>query len=143
MAVKTDPLRVLLFKPRFGPLVRTGAKRQTVRRSRRVAIRPGDRLSLREWRDKPYRSPQAPLLPPVRCLSVEGVSVEVLAHLGLARVRVGGEALTHEEVRAFALADGFGGVADFVGYYRAAGIESFEGVLIRWDYPGGTCDVRH
>ncbi|MCA1686907.1 MAG: hypothetical protein LC745_13250, partial [Planctomycetia bacterium] len=127
---------VFLFKPRFVEPVRTGAKRQTVRRARKWPVRRGDVLGLRRWAGQPYRSPQAEILPPVVCASVAPIRVAVDVFGNRIDVEVGGERLTHDEARAFVRADGFRCVSDFVGYYRSEGVDSFDGVLIQWEYPG-------
>jgi hypothetical protein len=51
-------MKVLMFQPRFAPLVEAGTKTQTIRPVRRRPIVVGDELSLRAWTGLPYRSPQ-------------------------------------------------------------------------------------
>lgn len=133
MPTLTEPRTiVLLFKPRFVAPIVAGTKRQTVRRERKHPVRRGDALSLREWSGSPYRSPQREILPPVVCTSVAPVSVAVDVFKNVIEVDVGGGRLTHDEVCAFVRADGFSCVSDMAGYYRNAGVDAFEGVLILW-----------
>ena len=49
-------MRIRMFQPQFAPLVRSGAKRQTVRATPKRMPRPGDRESWRRWTGLPYRS---------------------------------------------------------------------------------------
>ena len=65
-------MRVLLFQDRFAGKVRDGSKRQTIRKTARC--KPGDALSLRRWKGKPYRSKQE-VLRTTTCKSVESVAV--------------------------------------------------------------------
>lgn len=117
----------LMFESRFVAPIQAGTKRQTIRVDSRV--QPGDTLSLRRWTGRPYRSPQHPIVPAVRVVSVQSLTIFVLdAGLG---VFVAGEQV--HDVEAFARADGFNSEDDMAGRYRDRGIEHFNGVLIRWE----------
>lgn len=65
-------MRVILFQDRFVELIRNGAKPHTIRKSARC--KPGDRLSLRRWTGKPYRSKQEIILEAV-CVSIRPISM--------------------------------------------------------------------
>lgn len=54
-------MNVILFQPRFEPLILAGTKTTTIRPTRRDGrprARSGEQVSLRVWSGLPYRSPQ-------------------------------------------------------------------------------------
>lgn len=122
---------VLLFAPRFAPLVESGAKRQTIRGPRKRPVRPGDVLSLRAWEGVPYRSPQR-LLRTAACESVAPVLIGGRFNFGL-EIEVAGVRLGLQARYRFAKADGFLDVHDMRLWYEDNRAIPFEGVLIRWD----------
>lgn len=61
---------VLMFKDRFGELIRSGQKTSTIRALKRP-IKPGEILSLREWSGKPYRSKMRRLITDTPAKTVE------------------------------------------------------------------------
>ena len=57
--MKDKPRRfVKMFKPRFAELIRSGAKRQTIRPTPKVLPEAGDIIDCRQWSGLPYRSKQ-------------------------------------------------------------------------------------
>lgn len=129
-------MKVLMFLPRFHPLILSGRKRQTIRRERRRPVRPGDELSLRAWLDRPYRSKQRELAA-ARCEGVLPVSIH---HLPTGRgpslaIWLGRDRLGPMEAEAFARDDGFESLADMAEHWRAkhrVDAGPFEGVVIQW-----------
>lgn len=120
---------VLTFMPQFWDAVRSGAKRHTIRPRRKRPLLIDDPLSLRGWSDRPYMSPQVPLLEAV-CTGTEEIRIELGT---VARVRRGSLWLTGEECEQLALADGFARWQEMVDWFRKThGRATFDGVLINW-----------
>lgn len=120
---------VRLFQPRFTALVEAGTKCQTVRPTPNQMPKPGDRISLRTWTGKPYRSKQRVLRESVIC-AVETISLcdtgrELLVYLN-------GAELHPEEINAFAVADGFKNGIELFNWFEATHGLPFEGVVIKW-----------
>jgi hypothetical protein len=120
---------VRMFKPEFAPLVESGAKCQTVRPTPKRRPQAGDRISLRMWTGKPYRSKQR-LLQEAEIVSVNNISFCDTGRELL--VIVNGHELHPEQINEFAKADGFkDGIAMFNWFEATHGLP-FEGVLIKW-----------
>jgi hypothetical protein len=127
-------LFVRMFKPQFARLVENGLKRQTVRPTpKRMPLR-GDRISLREWSDKPYRSPQ-------RILREAVISEVVKIRIETGRIWVAGQShITKYPQRSsgdqtldsFAMADGFESWDAMEAWFQDQHGLPFEGVLIQW-----------
>jgi hypothetical protein len=130
-AVKCSALlcHVRMFKPQFAPLVKSGAKCQTVRPTPKRMPKAGDRISLRMWTGKPYRSKQQVL----READISSVERITLCDTGRELlVRIGDKSLTPEEVNAFAAADGFTNGIEMFNWFEATHGLPFEGVVITW-----------
>src|SRR4051812_24376838 len=93
---------VLMFQPRFAPLVESGKKRQTIRPTRKRPIKTGDRLSLRTWTGKPYRSKQQYLLTSVVTRTQR---IEIWTEGGI--IAIDGQRLDFDRMLNMAQADGF------------------------------------
>lgn len=117
---------VLMFQPRFVPKVLDRTKRQTIRPVRLRPIYPGDKLSLRRWYDKPYRSKHVVLQDEV-CCAYKPITIEPDT------VRVGGEELSPELREELAVCDGFASWSDMREWFVATHGLPFEGVLIMWE----------
>ena len=125
---------VRMFKPQFARLVELGMKRQTVRPTpKRMPLR-GDRISLRAWSDKPYRSPQ-------RILREAIISEVVSIRIEKGRIWVAGQShITKYPQRSsgdqtldsFAMADGFESWDAMEAWFQYQHGLPFEGVLICW-----------
>ena len=126
---------VRMFKPQFAEMVRTGAKRQTVRPLPWRMPRAGDVIDCRMWSEKPYRSKQVKLCE----VAIEQV---VLIHIREDGLCINGLAdgqmlkteypLQKEEMDRFAKADGFSDWAELAKWFQATHGLPFEGVMIRW-----------
>ena len=120
---------VRLFQPRFAPLVEYGTKRQTVRLTPKRMPLPGDRISLRTWTGKPYRSKQRVLreatITQVHAVTLSDTGRELL--LGYAN-----HSLSPEELNAFAQADGFKNAIEMFNWFEQTHGLPFAGVLIKW-----------
>jgi len=114
-------MRVILFKDRFAELVRTGEKRQTIREQARCKW--GDKLSLRRWTGKPYRSKQEVLLETM-CADVLDI---IITETGIIN-HLGGQA-DHE---AIAKRDGFRDWAEMREWFRNVHGLPFNGNVILW-----------
>lgn len=131
---------VRMFKPQFAPLVEAGMKLQTVRPRPKRMPKPGDKISLREWTGKPYRSKQ-------RVLKESTITkVESVKFTRLHRVQFEDGILSCEDEWAFAKADGFESPAAMFAWFEANHGLPFEGVVIHWHNAevseGGTRDYR-
>jgi len=124
---------VLMFKPRFAPLVQSGAKRQTIRPLRKRPVKVGDVLSLREWTGLPYRSPQRILRAEETCKEVHAVMMstnpkdlsQFLLSIDLMEI--------HNPYREFfARDDGFPCWAAMCDWFAQTHGFPFNGVLIKW-----------
>lgn len=122
---------VLTFQPRFAPLVKSGAKRQTIRLPRKRPIRVGDRLSLREWTGRPYMSPQRILVDDVPCTRISQIHIGVGEHRD--EVMLGGQALDVILREKIAVSDGFDSWLAMRGWFSEQHGLPFTGVLIGWD----------
>ena len=139
-------MRVLLFHRQFWPLIISGAKRQTIRRTARCE--PGDQLSLRGWSGTPYHSTHV-ILGGAVCTEVIPVSIGHGEYQD--GLRVGDEVLDLERQDwvvdrrlVFAKADGFRCMSDMLAWFRQCGSPRatenenpsprlpFEGFAIRW-----------
>jgi hypothetical protein len=116
---------VRMFKPQFAPLVLSGEKCQTIRPNPKRMPKAGDKISLRMWTGKPYRSKQRVLR--------ESIISEVLPMkiCGLA-IMVNKCVLLGGEEWAFAKADGFNTPMDLIEWFNVTHGLPFEGVVIKW-----------
>ena len=120
---------VRVFKPQFASLVESGVKCQTVRPTPKRLPKPGDRISLRMWTGKPYRSKQRVL----REAEISAVEKITLCDTGRELlVGIGNKSLTPEELNAFAAADGFKNGLELFSWFEATHGLPFEGVVIKW-----------
>lgn len=108
-------MRVILFQDKFAELVRSGAKKQTIRRKSRC--KPGDELSLRKWSGKPYRSKQETICNSV-CTRVQEVRIY--------------EGPATETSEILARADGFSSHAEMQAWFKNTHGLPFEGQQIEW-----------
>jgi hypothetical protein len=134
-------MRVILFQPRFAELVKSGKKCQTIRKAARC--RPGDLLSLRCWREKPYRSTQVHLRE-ATCTEVLPVTIgggewhDGLVLNGESLDLYDGMLLAEHFViglkrRALAQADGFDSFHSMRTWFKENHGLPFEGFAIRWE----------
>lgn len=113
-------MRVILFQDRFAAAVRSGAKKQTIRKTC-DGIRPGTVLSLRRWTGKPYRSKQEVLREAV-CKTIQEVVISTHCVIALG---------WHED--EFARADGFASWPEMRDWFDKVHGLPFDGYLIRWE----------
>ena len=116
---------VRMFKPQFAGMVDTGNKRQTVRPIPKRMPKPGDRISLRCWTDKPYRSKQ-------RVLRDSVVSEVQLIRIEDHAITIDGRSLSEREIRDFARADGFNTDRGMIEWFATTHGLPFDGVVIHW-----------
>ena len=121
---------VLMCKPQFAGPVERGEKLQTVRPTPKRMPKTGDKLSLRAWEGKPYRSKQRVLREAVVTTTEPITITETTLERGLSCWLYGGGrsmAMDH-----FAQADGFRDWPALVEWFRETHGLPFYGVLIRW-----------
>lgn len=127
----------LIFAPLFAPLVAAGSVRQTIRRTPKRPIHPGDVLYLRRWRGAAYHSLQVDLGAGT-LTSVDPIRIEVLDLFSpfaspVIAIEIAGVEVPAEDLDAFARADGFFDAAEMAAWYSGHNASLFEGVLIRWN----------
>jgi hypothetical protein len=127
-------LFVRMFAGQFAGLVESGLKRQTVRPLPKRMPRPGDKISLRAWEGKAYRSPQ-------RVLREAVISRVVKIRIEEGRIWVAGETAIvkypqrssgDQTLDSFAAADGFAGWEEMRRWFGERYGLPFEGVLVCW-----------
>lgn len=118
---------VRTFQSRFAELVESGAKPHTIRKTPVRMPKPGDRISLRTWTGKPYRSKQRILRESI----IESVSAIRIYESSFC---IGNETwnFNSPEADRLAVADGFEDFRDLQRWFRATHGLPFEGVLICW-----------
>lgn len=120
------------FKARFADPIIAGTKLQTIRAPRKRHARPGEELQLYTG----MRTKHCKLIGRRTCSAVHAVRIDL--DCGHIEYLESGRALTMlEEVDAFARNDGFADWRDMHAFWRAEhpGVDTFEGVLIRWTPP--------
>jgi hypothetical protein len=126
---------VRTFQPRFAALVESGVKRQTIRPQPKRIPRPGDTISLRAWKGRPYRSKQR-ILREATISNLEGITIHadgVEISPGTLRVFWMGEAgRRRPHLDAFARKDGFADWPDMKAWFLANHTLPFTGCLITW-----------
>ena len=114
------------FREQFADLVRSGKKRQTIRRSRRNGqLTQGCVLQL--YTGLRTKAAEKLVDPDPVCLKVTAVSIN---HK---RISINAHAMPTDspEARAFAKEDGFNNVEDMLAFFLKDG-DNFQGFLIEW-----------
>ena len=118
-------MRVRTFKPPFAPLVKSGAKRQTIRPMPKRLPKAGDIESWREWSALPYRSRQRELAR-VQLTSVDFIQIFETG------VAINGKLLTPRQVGKLSGRDGFPALRlSFLCFFWDNYGLPFSGILIR------------
>ena len=118
---------VRLFQPRFARLVEAGTKLHTVRATPKRMPKVGDRISLREWTGKPYRSKQRVLLEST-ITKLQKIEIVENGWTWLDDVRM----KTLRDCNDFAHADGFVGYSEMLAWFRDTHGLPFAGIVIHW-----------
>jgi len=121
------------FKPRFIPLIESGAKRQTVREGNRWE--PG--MLAHIWQNyrggKNTARPQT-LLFVAEVTKVEGIEIAI-APAARMPIWIDGDLLTDIQRLDFARADGFSSTAEMRNFWLTHhGMGLFSGQVIHWDF---------
>lgn len=120
---KNQPARfVRMFKPQFAGMVEDGDKLQTVRPTPERMPKAGDRISLRTWTGKPYRSKQRIL---------REATITKVARVEITETGIAVNSLA-EPCDDFARADGFLDFFEFADWFRNTHGLPFEGIVIYW-----------
>lgn len=118
------------FKPKFAPLVESGAKRQTIRATRadnRVP-QPGDVTKLYTG----LRTIKARLLLAAPVIDCEPVRIDFSER----SLVLGGNRLRLGTLEQFAKEDGFADAAELFDWFKEThGPDDFEGFCVRWEAP--------
>lgn len=122
----------LNFKKQFAPKILSGAKRHTIRETRKVPIKMGDTLYLYTGQ----RTKNAQLLMMTECVEVQNIKLFYLGNPVERRVQIGNFILSREAKEALAKADGFESFNAFWNFFFEDNPErknnGFEGQLIKW-----------
>lgn len=123
-------MRVIMFQPRFAALVESGEKLQTVRPTPKRLVRVGDKLSLRQWTGKPYRSKQRVLreaiVTQVQTIWFDGCNIR------LDGWNIAAGFFPTSPEHEFARADGFRGVVEMAEWFESTHRLPFTGIVIKW-----------
>ena len=124
---------VRMFKPQFALMVESGEKCQTVRPAPKRMPKKGDRISLRAWTGKPYRSKQRVLREAV-IERVETIQMNYAVIDGMTwwEVEIDGRNLDSVEVTKFAKSDGFADFSAMGEWFLVQHGLPFDGVVIYW-----------
>ena len=106
-------------------MVESGTKLQTVRPTPKRLPRAGDRISLRAWTGKPYRSKQ-------RVLRESTITKVGKIKITEQAVVIEGYILHHQDEEELAMADGFSSIVEMTEWFREEHGLPFRGVLIKW-----------
>ena len=131
-------MKYYMFQPRFAPLIKLGSKCTTIRPFRKYTPKPGETVSLRMWRGKPYRSEQVE----IKQVIINEVNT---VHIGLNYFRVFSRITGNfisspfftstEELDAFARKDGFCNWDNLIKWFDDNHYQGsmFEGQRIEWE----------
>jgi hypothetical protein len=117
-----------MFQAQFAPLVKAKTKLQTVRPKRKRPVCVGDRLSLREWTGKPYRSKQR-ILCEASCTKVQSIDISKDRAIWLDDFRI----KFRSEAEAFSRADGFASPEAMHAWFEKTHDMPFSGTVIHWE----------
>lgn len=121
---------VKMFQPRFAPLVEGGVKLNTVRPTPKRMPRVGEKISLRAWTGKPYRSKQR-VLRESTVRSVQEITIESAPTMGCF-IYINMIMLSLIEATTFAVGDGFKSLKDMSTWFEETHGLPFKGILISW-----------
>ncbi|HBS43197.1 MAG TPA: hypothetical protein DEA26_10980 [Oceanospirillales bacterium] len=116
-------MALLNFQKRFAPDVKSGKKRQTIRRTRKRPIKAGERLHLYTG----LRTRSTAKLGESICISTMKIWIYPDGS-----IRMAGVLIDPADERDLIREDGFKTKAEFVDFFCPDG-EVFEGDLIRWE----------
>lgn len=123
----------LNFKQLFVDAIRTGRKRQTIRKVRqRRPIQVNDTLYLYSG----MRTRACQKIGAYRCVQI--LPIEITAHA----ITLDGADMLHWETDQLAHADGFASVKQLTDFFAAEYGLPFQGVVIEWEYDETTLFVR-
>ena len=120
---------VRMFAAQFATMVESGTKIQTVRPTPKRMPKVGDKISLRCWTGKPYRSKQRVL----QSADISRVAQFRLLELSKKMcVSIDECPLSDWDAEEFARADGFASLTEMAQWFRSANGLPFEGIVIYW-----------
>jgi hypothetical protein len=116
------------FKSQFTDLILSGAKCQTIRRTRKRPIRTGDTLYLYTG----LRTKSCYKLKQVICTNVKNILITQADIKYFYCVYVNNNKLDFNEILSLSQADGFDSVTEFLNFFIDQGLP-FDGQIIRWE----------
>lgn len=126
-------MTTIMFQKRFVTPLLSGAKRQTIRPPRKRPIVVGEKLSLRHWYDKAYRSPQVEILK-AECTAVFDITISTHG----VQIGTGSIKTSKPQLDEFARGDGFESWAAMREFFESRfgyGLP-FAGTLIQFEMRG-------
>ena len=117
------------FKQQFVPLIETGAKRQTIRSSRKRHTQLGEAMQL--YTGMRTKACRKLITPDPICISIEPLLMDDA--LG---IKLNDRWLTRDALTRLALADGFADWDECLHFFSAVHGLPFEGMLIKWVVAG-------
>lgn len=118
-----------MFQDRFADKVESGLKPHTIRKARKRPIAVGDRLSLRKWLGKPYRSKQK-ILRESECKDVR--EIEITNHGFYINRGTNWLILGNDWCERLAKKDGFANAREMIQWFDDTHGLPFIGNLIEW-----------
>ena len=121
---------VKMFQFRFAPLVQDGSKLNTIRPRPRIIPVVGQKISLREWTGRPYRSKQRILRESI---------ITAVSNVKITRAKLTVSPISHGKMRMipsldiFAKEDGFDDWEDLIAWFRQNHRLPFRGIIIFWE----------
>jgi hypothetical protein len=119
------------FQQRFAEKVGNGTKRHTIRAKRKDGKRPQAGQPFRSYTGMRTKNCEPILFSTIS--KVEDVRIDDMGW-----VSIDGRLLTHAELDALSVADGFAGAADFLAFFRERYGIPFLGDLIHWTFTTGS-----
>jgi hypothetical protein len=116
-------MRVLMVNNRFAPMILSGRKTQTIRKTARCG--PGDLLSLRRWAGVPYRTPQLKISD-AWCTWLSAIVVDK------DQLMLDFRPLSLPDATAFAWKDGFDSLDEMIDFFNCQYSLPFKGVVIEF-----------
>lgn len=113
---------VKMFKPEFAELVRNGKKLQTIRPTPKRMPKVGDMVSLRCWKDKPYRSKH-------QWLGLGEIIEVSRVDITASGVILNGFVASGDEI---ARDDGFSDFSEMLKWFEREHGLPFQGIMLRW-----------
>lgn len=124
---------ILNFKPQFVEPIQSGRKRHTIRATRKIPVKRGDKLYL--YTGLRQKGAKRIFPEPVLCSRVQEIRIQ--SGIMNLKVEVDGDVLAMDECKRLAVADGFPDFTAFHAFWERvhgdkSGRVNFSGQIIHW-----------